>query len=164
MAMTTCLTLNGVAEEAVAFYVSVLDDARITHVTRHTVESAAATGQAEGSVLAISFEAEGMQFMCLNAGPPEPHTPAISLMLERDTQAEIDQVWTALAEGGTEMGCGWVADRYGVAWQVVPSMWRELVGGADADGARRAMRAMMGMMKLDIAEMQAAYDGTPAPA
>ena len=164
MPMTTCLTLNGVAEEAAAFYVSILADARITRITRHTVDSAQATGQEEGSTLVVAFEAEGEKFMCLNAGPADPHSPAISLVLERDTQEGIDQLWEALTQGGTEMGCGWVTDRYGVAWQVAPSQWPDLVGGPDAEGARRAMQAMMSMMKLDLAALQAAYEGAPSPA
>lgn len=164
MPITTCLTLNGVAEEAADFYVSVLDDARITQVTPHTVDSAAATGQDEGEPLVVAFEAEGHRFMCLNAGPPEAFSPAMSIVVARDTQEGIDSLWEAFADGGTEMGCGWVTDRFGIAWQVVPSRWPELIGGPDRDGARRAMEAMMSMMKLDIAALQAAYDGSHAPA
>lgn len=98
--------------------------------------------------------------MCLNAGPSDPMGLAISLMLERDSQEGIDQLWDALADGGTERECGWVTDRYGVAWQVVPSQWAGLVGGPDQDGARRAMQAMLTMTKLDIAALQEAYEGT----
>lgn len=164
MPITTCLTINGRAEEAADFYVSVLDDARITKVTRHTAESAAATGQPVDSVLVVSFEAEGERFICLNAGPSDAFSPAMSLMLERDTQAGIDRIWEAFTDGGTEMGCGWVTDRYGIAWQVVPSQWAGLIGGPDRDGARRAMQAMLSMTKLDIAALQAAYDNAAAPA
>ena len=164
MPITTCLTLNGVAEEAAEFYVSALDDARIARITRHTVETAEATGQPEGSALVVSFEAEGEKFICLNAGPTDAMSPAMSLVLERDTQEGIDHLWNALADGGTEMGCGWGVDRYGVAWQVVPTRWRDLIGGPDSEGARRAMQAMMSMMKLDIAALQAAYDEATATA
>jgi predicted 3-demethylubiquinone-9 3-methyltransferase (glyoxalase superfamily) len=113
-----------------------------------------------GSVLVIEFTLAGQGYMALNGGTRFEYTPAISFKIDCNDQAEVDRLWNALSSnGGSEVRCGWVRDRYGVSWQIVPSVMPQLLGGPDRAGSERAMRAMMGMIKLDIAALQKAYDG-----
>jgi predicted 3-demethylubiquinone-9 3-methyltransferase (glyoxalase superfamily) len=150
----TCLIIEDRAEEAAAFYMSLFEDARLLDVTR----VGPGTRLPEGDALAVVFELDGAEFMILNHGPECAFTMAMSVMAPCRTQAEIDRLWAALAEGGEESRCGWVKDRFGVWWQVTPHDFGEILGGPP-EQAGRAMRAMMGMGKLDVAAMRASRAG-----
>ncbi|MGO4385348.1 VOC family protein [Specibacter sp. RAF43] len=154
--ISTCLWFNGQAEEAANFYVGLFENSRITDVARW-----GDTGPGEeGSVLTVAFELDGSDFMALNGGPEFTFTEAISFVLNFDTQAELDAKWEAMtADGGQESQCGWLKDKFGVSWQLIPAMLTSVLNGPDPDGCSRAMKAMLGMQKLQIAELQAAYDG-----
>ncbi|MCW2924661.1 MAG: hypothetical protein JWM98_2065 [Thermoleophilia bacterium] len=153
---TICLWFDGQAREAAEFYTGVLRDGKLGAHDEF--------GSTDGSdEVTVAFEAEGISFLGLNGGPQFQFTEAVSVMLFRDTQAEIDELWDALLDGGGEESmCGWLKDRYGFSWQVVPSGMAQWVGGPDAAGAERARQAMFGMRKLDIAELEAAYRGAAA--
>jgi predicted 3-demethylubiquinone-9 3-methyltransferase (glyoxalase superfamily) len=158
--ISPCLWFDGEAEEAAKFYVSLLPDSRIDGIQRNPVDSR--SGKA-GTVLVVQFTLAGQQYMALNGGMRFEYTPAISFKIDCADQAEVDRLWDALAaDGGSTLQCGWVRDRYGVSWQIVPSVLPQLLGGSDAAGAQRAMRAMLGMTRLDIAELQKAYEGKSA--
>jgi predicted 3-demethylubiquinone-9 3-methyltransferase (glyoxalase superfamily) len=160
--ISPCLWFNGEAEEVATFYVSLLPDSGINHIQRNPVDSPAGKG---GTVLVVQFTLAGQQYMALNGGTRFEYTPAISFKIDCADQAEVDRLWDALASnGGSTQQCGWVRDRYGVSWQIVPSVLPQLLGGPDAAGAQRAMRAMLGMTKLDIAELRRAYEGKSAAA
>jgi predicted 3-demethylubiquinone-9 3-methyltransferase (glyoxalase superfamily) len=155
--ISPCLWFNGEAEEAAKFYVSLLPDSRINHVQRSPVDN---PGGKAGSVLVVNFTLAGQEYMALNGGTRFEYTHAISFKIDCADQAEVDRLWDGLSSnGGETLQCGWVRDRYGVSWQVVPTVMPKLLGGPDAAGARRAMQAMMGMTKLNIAELQRAYEG-----
>ncbi len=154
-----CLWFNGDAEEAAKFYVSILPDSRIDHVQRNVIDS---PGGKAGTVLVVAFTLAGQRFQALNGGEPFEFTHAISLSVDCADQAEVDRYWNALSEGGSEVACGWLKDRYGLSWQIVPSMLPRLLADPDQAKAARVMNAMMGMVKLDIAELQRAYDGEAA--
>jgi predicted 3-demethylubiquinone-9 3-methyltransferase (glyoxalase superfamily) len=149
-----CLWFDGKAEEAANFYVGLLGG-RIKQVLRNT---AGARGQ-EGSVLTVIFELDGRDFVALNGGPAYKFTPAISFFITCDTQAEIDDLWVKLLGGGKPNRCGWIDDKYGVSWQIVPGVLAELLQSPERDKAARAMQAMLGMIKLDIAELRRAFEG-----
>ncbi len=152
--ISTCLILNNRAEEAAQFYVSLFEDGRILEVSRTPPGSFLP----EGGALAVVFELAGSRFMILNHGPDAPFTDAQSIVITCDDQAEIDRLWAALSDGGAEMPCGWLRDRYGVRWQIAPSMMGEVLSGPDRAAASRAFAAMMTMKKLDIATLMAARD------
>ncbi|AXJ11162.1 VOC family protein [Arthrobacter sp. PM3] len=153
--ISTCLWFDTQAEEAADYYVSVFDGGKILDVSRYGDGGPGPTGQA----IAVQFEIEGRRFMALNGGPAFNFTEAVSFVIDCATQDEVDRYWNALTDGGEESRCGWLKDRYGVSWQVVPSVLGGLIGGPDPDGAQRAMQAMLAMRKLDIAALQKAYDG-----
>jgi predicted 3-demethylubiquinone-9 3-methyltransferase (glyoxalase superfamily) len=157
--ISPCLWFDGEAEEAAKLYVSLLPDSRIEKVQKNTVDSRA--GKA-GSVLVVEFTLAGQRFMALNGGKPFDFTHAISFKIDCADQAEVDRYWDALSAGGSVEQCGWLKDRYGVSWQIVPTALVQYLGGPDRTGAQRAMQAMMGMVKLDIAGLKKAYEGTPA--
>jgi predicted 3-demethylubiquinone-9 3-methyltransferase (glyoxalase superfamily) len=144
------------AEEAAELYVSLVENSRITSVGRYPEGSPFAAGTA----MSVSFVLDGAEFQALNGGPGHPFTDAISFLIRAETQERIDELWERLTADGGEPGpCGWLKDRYGLSWQVVPSVLGDLLGGPDPVKAGRAMQAMLGMSKLDIAELRAAYDG-----
>jgi predicted 3-demethylubiquinone-9 3-methyltransferase (glyoxalase superfamily) len=157
--ISPCLWFASEAEEAAKFYVSLLPDSKIEHVQRNTVDSPA--GKA-GSVLVVEFTLAGQRFMALNGGKASDFTHAISFKVDCADQAEVDRYWDALSEGGSVDRCGWLRDRYGVSWQIVPTALVKYLGGPDRAGAQRAMQAMMGMVKLDIAGLKNAYEGKSA--
>jgi predicted 3-demethylubiquinone-9 3-methyltransferase (glyoxalase superfamily) len=157
--ISPCLWFDGEAEGAAKFYVSLLPDSRIEKVQKNTVDSRA--GKA-GSVLVVEFTLAGQRFMALNGGKPFDFTHAISFKIDCADQAEVDRYWDALSAGGSVEQCGWLKDRYGVSWQIVPTALPQYLGGPDATGAQRAMQAMMQMVKLDIAGLKKAYEGKPA--
>ncbi len=143
------------AEEAINFYVSVFDDAEITDVSRYPEGS---PGPA-GTVMSMVFRMEGQEFLALNGGPLFTFSEAISFFVSCETQEEVDRLWAALSEGGEEQPCGWLRDRFGLSWQIVPSVLGELLGGSDPEGSQRAMQAMLKMKKLDIQALKDAYVG-----
>jgi predicted 3-demethylubiquinone-9 3-methyltransferase (glyoxalase superfamily) len=158
--ISPCLWFDGEAVAAANFYVSLLPDSRIDHVQRNTVDSPA--GKA-GTVLVVDFTLGGQRFMALNGGTRFEYTHAISFKIDCADQAEVDRLWDALsADGGSVEQCGWLRDRFGVSWQIVPSVLSELLGGPDRAGAQRAMQAMLQMVKLDIAGLKKAYEGKSA--
>ena len=157
--ITPCLWFDGNAEEAARFYVSLLPDSRINGISRSPADTPSAL---EGAVLMVDFTLAGQRFTGLNGGPEFPFTEAISFAIDCEDQVEVDRLWDALtADGGSPGQCGWLKDRFGMSWQVVPRQLGEMLGSTDADGARRAMEAMLRMSKIDVAEMRRAFDGQP---
>ena len=150
--ITTFLWFNDQAEEAAHFYTSLFDDSRVVDVARYTD----ANPRQEGSVMLVTFELAGQQFYALNGGPNEPFNESVSLLVECDTQEEVDTLWSRLTEGGTEAPCGWLKDRYGLAWQIAPRRLIELVASADRKVAAAAMRAMFEMKKIVIDDIERA--------
>ncbi len=154
--VTPFLSFDGQAEEAARFYVSLLPDSRIDRVTRSPIDTPAGTA---GTVLMVEFTLAGTQFIALNT-PGFSFTEAVSFLIACADQAETDRLWAALtANGGSEVACGWLKDRWGVSWQVTPTRLMELLKDPDPDRARRAMEAMVKMIKIDIATVEQAADG-----
>lgn len=154
--ITTFLTFDNQAEEAAKLYLSVFESGKIVSSMRY---GDAGPGP-KGSVLSVTFELFGQTFIALNGGPSFSFSQGISLFVSCDTQAEIDRYWTKLtANGGKEVMCGWLVDRFGVSWQIVPKVLGDMIGDKDAAKAGRAMQAMMTMKKLDIAALEKAYAG-----
>ena len=152
--LETCLWFDGQAEAAAAFYVSVFREAKLLGTTRYPE----GLPQPAGSVLTVRFSLHGMVFTALNGGPQYAFTPAISLVVTCDTQDEVDDYWQKLTVGGEEQPCGWLKDRFGVSWQIVPRGLVELLVAPDKAGAQRAVQAMLQMKKLDLATLRRAYD------
>jgi predicted 3-demethylubiquinone-9 3-methyltransferase (glyoxalase superfamily) len=146
------------AEEAAEFYTSIFDDSRIVNVTRYTE----AGPREAGMVMTVEFEIEGQRFIGINGGPEFRFDEAVSFEIECETQDEIDYFWEKLTDGGEESQCGWLRDRFGLSWQVVPKGMEEVFADDDPERANRAMKAMLGMRKLDLAALRAAADGTHA--
>ncbi|MGI9170514.1 MAG: VOC family protein [Caulobacteraceae bacterium] len=153
--ITPCLWFDGKAEEAANFYVSIFADSKITGVTRY---GEAGPGAA-GTVLTVTFQLAGQDYIALNGGPQYKFTPALSLSVTCQTQDEVDRYWEKLTAGGEAVQCGWLTDRYGVSWQIVPAALPRLLGGADGEKSKKAMNAMLKMKKLDIAALERAAEG-----
>jgi predicted 3-demethylubiquinone-9 3-methyltransferase (glyoxalase superfamily) len=153
--ITPNLWFDTEAEEAAAFYTSVFDNSRIVNVT-HYPEGAP---REAGMVMTVDFELDGQRFTGINGGPDFKFDEAVSLLIECETQGEVDHYWEKLTEGGEESMCGWLKDRYGLSWQVVPAGMEELFADPDKTRAERAMAAMLEMRKLDIAALRAAAEG-----
>lgn len=161
--ITPCLWFDHEAEEAARFYVSIFRNGRIGEISRYGKEGFEIHGRPEGSVMVVAFEIEGQSFTALNGGPQFRFSPAISFQIPCDTQEEIDHYWDELSAGGQIQQCGWVTDKFGVSWQIFPASLPEMMRDPDPAKAARAMRAMLGMKKLDIAGLRAAYLGTEKP-
>src|SRR5258706_4773925 len=157
--ISPCLWFDGEAEEAANFYVSLLPDSRIEKVQRNPVDSR--SGKA-GTVLVVDFTLAGQRFMALNGGTRFHYTHAGSFQIDCPDPAEVDRLWDALSDGGQVEQCGWLKDRYGVSWQIVPAALVQYLGGPDRAGAQRAMQAGPGMVKFDIAGLKKAYEGKSA--
>ncbi|HYN20087.1 MAG TPA: VOC family protein [Thermoanaerobaculia bacterium] len=142
------------AEEAANYYVSIFKNSSIQSVSRYS-EGAP---RPAGSAMSVSFQLDGLEFQALNGGPAFNFTEAISLFVTAETQDEIDELWEKLTSGGEPGQCGWLKDKYGLSWQIVPPILMELLADADLDKARRVMQAMLAMTKIDIAGLRAAYD------
>ena len=154
--VSTCLWFDTEAEDAAKLYVSLFDKSRITAVSRY----GKSMPMPEGTVLTVVFELAGTEFMALNGGPHFKFTEASSMVVLCDTQAEIDRLWGALlAGGGREQQCGWLKDRYGLPWQIVPAKLRDMMKDPDRARTDRVMAALLSMVKLDIAKLEAAYKG-----
>jgi predicted 3-demethylubiquinone-9 3-methyltransferase (glyoxalase superfamily) len=154
--ISPCLWFDGEAEEAANFYVSLLPDSRIEHVQRNVTDSRAGK---TGSALMVAFLLAGQKFLALNGGMRVEYTHAVSFHIDCNDQPEVDRLWDALSAGGKPGPCGWLQDRYGLSWQIVPSLLPKLLGDPDPAKAQRVMQAMMQMTKIDIAGLQKAYDG-----
>jgi len=153
--LTTCLWFDTKAEEAANFYTSVFDDGKINHVARY----GSAGPRPDGSVMTVDFQVGGHDFVALNGGPEFTFNEAMSIQVNCDTQDEVDRYWAQLSEGGEEGPCGWLKDKYGVSWQIIPTLLNRLVTDPDQEKAQRAMSAMLQMGKIDSAKLQAAFDG-----
>ena|SRR5882724_6004077 len=152
--ITTFLWFDDKAEEAAEFYTSIFPNSKVTQVARY----GAGAPRPENSVMTVSFEIEGQEFIALNGGPHYSFTPAISLFVRCETQGEVDAYWEKLVAGGKPVQCGWLQDKYGLSWQIVPYQLFEMVQDKDRARANRVMQAMMGMVKLDLAALKRAYD------
>ncbi|NEY35403.1 VOC family protein [Streptomyces sp. PRKS01-65] len=153
---TTCLWFDGQAEEAAAHYVSIFKDSGIGRTVRYTEAGPGPAGQ----VVTVDFVANGQRFVALNGGPEFTFTEAVSFQIECDDQEEVDYYWSRLTEDGGQPGpCGWLKDKYGVSWQVVPKRLIEMISDPDQEKASRATKAMLAMGKLDIAALEQAYAG-----
>jgi predicted 3-demethylubiquinone-9 3-methyltransferase (glyoxalase superfamily) len=153
--ISTCLWFDGRAEEAANFYVSIFPNSKILKTARYPEGAPGPSG----SVMTIEFELDGRKFLGLNGGPHFKFNEAISFIISCQTQEEVDRYWQALTAGGGEVQCGWVKDKFGVSWQVTPTMLGQLLSDPDAQKAKRVMQAMMGMKKLDIRGLKQAAAG-----
>lgn len=151
--ITPFLWFDNQAEEAINFYVSLLQNSRMINVTRYGDED----GQ-PGPIMLATFQLDGQEFMALNGGPNHKFSEAVSLFVDCETQAEVDELWAKFTEGGEEGPCGWLKDKYGLSWQIVPSALGQLMNDTDPVRAQRVMNAMLQMKKIDITMLQQAYD------
>jgi predicted 3-demethylubiquinone-9 3-methyltransferase (glyoxalase superfamily) len=153
--ISPCLWFDTQGEEAARFYTSIFDNSRILHVTHY----GSAGPRPEGTVMTVTFELEGVEFVALNGGPEFTFSEAISFQVSCETQEEIDNFWTKLSEGGEEGPCGWLKDKFGLSWQIAPTkLLDDVLTHPDAEKGQRAMKALFGMGKIDIAEIQSAID------
>jgi predicted 3-demethylubiquinone-9 3-methyltransferase (glyoxalase superfamily) len=160
--ISPCLWFDGQAEDAAKLYTSLFPDSRIDKVNRSPADNPSTP---EGAVLTVDFTLAGQKFIGLNGGPEFKFTEAVSFTIDCADQAEVDRYWDALIAGGGEPSqCGWLKDRFGLSWQVIPRQLNDYLGGPDPDGARRAMEAMLKMVKLDVAQLREAYEGKREPA
>ena len=159
--LTPCLWFDDQAEDAARFYTGIFPNSRITTITRYSDAGTEIHGRPPGSVMVVAFELDGHSFTALNGGPIFTFNEAVSFIVNCATQAEIDRYWEALGAGGDPRAqqCGWLKDRYGLSWQVVPNDMDEMFEDAESPATRRAMLAMLGMKKLDIAALRRAYAG-----
>lgn len=153
--ITPCLWFNGRAEEAIAFYTGIFKNSKRLTLSHYGNNMP----MPEGEVLVATFELDGQEFMILNGGPHYKLSPAFSLMVACEDQAEVDYFWDKLLEGGKADQCAWLTDKFGVSWQIVPKLMFQLMQDPDPSKVARVMQAMMQMVKLDCAKLQAAYDG-----
>ena len=153
--ITPCLWFDTQAEDAANFYTGIFPNSRVVNVSHY----GSAGPRPEGMVMVVDFELGGQPFVALNGGPEFTFNEAISFQVNCESQEEVDDYWTKLTDGGQEVACGWLKDRFGMAWQIVPSVLDELVRDPDPERSQRAMKAMMGMTKFDIAELQRAAEG-----
>jgi predicted 3-demethylubiquinone-9 3-methyltransferase (glyoxalase superfamily) len=156
--ITPCLWFDGQAEEAAKFYVSIFKNSRIGPIT-HYGEAGTRVGRPKGSVMTVTFEIENQEFVALNGGPLFTFTEAVSFMVKCKTQAEIDEMWDKLSQGGEPGQCGWLRDKYGLSWQIVSSEWDKMLRDKDTKRSERVMEAILQMTKPDLQKIQQAYDG-----
>ena len=152
--IVSCLWFDGKAEEAMNFYTSIFKNSKVGNVTRY---GEAGPGE-KGSVMTAAFEIEGQEFLALNGGPNFKFSPAISFIVQCKTQEEVDDFWAKLLVGGSPQQCGWLTDKFGVSWQIVPTILPEMLRDGDAEKTKRVMQAMLKMVKLDIKGLKQAYD------
>ena len=154
-----CLWFDNEAEQAARFYTSTFKDSKIVSTSHYTDAGREVHGRPPGSVMTVAFELAGLSFTALNGGPVFKFNEAISFQVNCDTQEEIDHFWNKLSEGGAEVQCGWLKDKFGLSWQIIPTAMAELFSDADPTKSGRAMQAMLKMKKLDIAELKRAAAG-----
>jgi predicted 3-demethylubiquinone-9 3-methyltransferase (glyoxalase superfamily) len=159
--ISPCLWFDGQAEEAAKYYVGIFERSRIGRISRYTKEGREVHGREPGSVMTVDFELDGQHFTALNGGPQFRFNEAISLQVMCETQDEIDRYWNKLSAGGAPEAqqCGWLKDKYGLSWQIVPTVMPELIGDSDATRAGRVMKALLQMKKLDIEALKKASIG-----
>jgi len=158
--ITTFLWFNDNAEEAVKFYTSIFKNSKITRISYYPESVAKHSGQRAGSVMTIAFKLHGQEFVAMNGGPQVKFNQSVSLLVYCNTQAELDRYWKKLASGGgEEVACGWLKDKFGLSWQIIPRRLMEYQGSADRAAAERANQAMLKMRKIVIADLEAAYAG-----
>jgi predicted 3-demethylubiquinone-9 3-methyltransferase (glyoxalase superfamily) len=157
--ITPCLWFDNQAEEAAKFYVSIFKNSKIRNMTRYGEAGAEVSGRPKGSVMTVTFEIEGQEFVALNGGPHFTFSEAISLMVKCETQKEIDEMWETLSQGGEKGQCGWLKDKYGLSWQIVSPVWDEMLRDKDVKKSERVMKAILQMTKPDIKTLKQAYDG-----
>ncbi|HWQ96025.1 MAG TPA: VOC family protein [Candidatus Methylomirabilis sp.] len=159
--ITPCLWFDGQAEEAVNFYASIFKNSKIGNITRYGKEGYEIHGKEAGTVLTVDFEIEGQPFTAINGGPVFKFNEAISFVVHCKTQKEVDYYWKKLTEGGDEKAqqCGWLKDKYGVSWQIVPDVLGEMLQDRDAAKSERVMKSLLQMKKLDVEELERAYRG-----
>jgi len=156
--LTPCLWFDDKAEEAATFYVSIFKNSRLGSIARYGEAGAQASGRPKGSVMTVTFEIEGQEFVALNGGPLFKFSEAVSFMVKCNSQAEIDEVWSKLSEGGEEGPCGWLKDKYGLSWQIVVPEWDEMLRDKDTAKSERAMAAILHMSKPDLRRVQLAFE------
>jgi predicted 3-demethylubiquinone-9 3-methyltransferase (glyoxalase superfamily) len=157
--ITPDLWFDNNAEEAAKFYTSIFKNSKIIHIARYGEAAAKVSGRPKGTVMTVIFELEGQRFMALNGGPIFKFSPAISFLVNCETQEEVDELWEKLSEGGEKEQCGWLKDKYGVSWQIVPNALGEMLQDKDAKKSERVMEAMLQMKKIDIDGLKKAYRG-----
>ena len=157
--ITPFLWFDNQAEQAVKFYASIFKKSKVLKIARYDKAGEKAAGRPAGSVMTVEFEIEGQRFIALNGGPIFKFTEAVSFVVNCKTQAEVDYYWKKLSAGGKEVQCGWLRNKYGLSWQIVPAILGELIATKDAARSQRVMQAMLGMVKLDIAGLKQAYKG-----
>ncbi len=156
--ITPFLWFDDNAEEAVKFYVSIFKNSKIGRMTRYGEEGAKVSGRPKGTVMTIAFQLEGQAFAALNGGPHFKFTEAISLVVNCKTQKEVDELWEKLSEGGEEGQCGWLKDKYGLSWQIVPTVLSKMLQDKDPKKSERVMQALIQMRKFDIKRLKQAYE------
>ena len=156
--LTPCLWFDDKAEEAARFYVSIFKNSKLGPITRYGEAGSKVSGRPKGSVMTVTFEVEGQEFVALNGGPLFKFTEAVSFMVKCHSQAEIDEMWRKLSDGGEEGPCGWLKDKFGLSWQIVVPAWDEMLLDKDAAKVERAMAAILQMSKPDLQRVQQAYE------
>jgi predicted 3-demethylubiquinone-9 3-methyltransferase (glyoxalase superfamily) len=157
--ITPFLWFDNQAEAAAKFYTSIFKNSRIGSVARYDEEAAKTAGRPKGSVMTVAFELDGHEFTALNGGPLFKFTEAISFVVNCETQEEVDHFWAKLSAGGQEVQCGWLKDRFGVSWQVVPAVLAEMLQDKDREKSSRVMAALLKMKKINVEALKKAYDG-----
>jgi predicted 3-demethylubiquinone-9 3-methyltransferase (glyoxalase superfamily) len=156
--ITPCLWFDHQAEEAAKFYVSIFKNSKIGNMTPYGEAGAEVSGRPKGSVMTVTFEIEGQEFVALNGGPHFTFSEAISFMVKCETQKEIDEMWDKLSQGGEKGQCGWLKDKYGLSWQIVSPVWDEMLRDKDVKKSERVMKAILQMTKPDIKTLKQAYE------
>ena len=156
--ITPFLWFDHQAEEAANFYISIFKNAKIGKIARYSEEASNAAGRPAGSAMTVAFQLDGQEFIALNGGPHFHFTEAVSFVVNCETQEEIDELWEKLSKGGQESQCGWLKDKYGLSWQIVPTALSRLMSATDPKKSQRVMQAILQMQKLDIRRLQEAYD------
>lgn len=157
--ITPCLWFDDKAEESAKFYVSIFKHSKLGAITRYGEVGSKISGRPMGSVMTVTFEIEGQEFVALNGGPLFKFTEAVSFMVKCHSQVEIDEMWSKLSEGGEEGSCGWLKDKYGLSWQIVVPGWDAMLRDKDTAKAERAMAAILHMSKPDLQRIEQAYEG-----
>ncbi len=156
--ITPFLWFNDKAEEAAKFYVSLFKNSKIVTLTRYGEDGAKASGRPQGTVMTAVFQLDGQEFMALNGGPTFTFSPAVSFLVNCETQEEVDRLWGRLSEGGKPVQCGWITDKYGLSWQIVPTILGKLLQDKDPRKSERVMKAMLQMVKIDTQGLIRAYE------
>ena len=157
--ITPFLWFDNNAEEASKYYISIFKNSKIIDIVHYGESAAEASGRLKGTVMTVTFDLEGQQFMALNGGPVFKFSPAISFLINCETQEELDELWEKLSEGGEKEQCGWLKDKFGVSWQIVPNVLGEILQDRDAKKSERVMEALLQMKKIDIQGLRKAYAG-----